>query len=86
MVAMQISDKRQLSFLPLCTNDFFFIWLTILLSLIPPFPGGANVTGSIYGGYIGLALITLITVNLSGNKIVGTRFQTTWGLYGCYQL
>lgn len=62
-----IGIKNTAKFLPLLLTIFFFIWINNLLGLIPLFPGGANVTGNIAVTMV-LALITLVTVNLNGNK------------------
>lgn len=62
-----IGLKKTPKFLPLLLTIFFFIWINNLLGLIPFLPGGANVTGNIAVTMV-LALITLITVNINGNK------------------
>lgn len=62
-----IGAKHTPKFLPLLLTIFFFIWFNNLLGLIPIFPGGANVTGNIAVTMV-LALITLVMVNLNGNK------------------
>ncbi len=54
-------------FMPLLLTMFFFIWINNLMGLIPIFPGGANVTGSILLTFV-LAFVTLIVTNLNGNK------------------
>jgi len=46
---------------------FFFIWINNMMGLIPIFPGGANVTGNIAFTFV-LSFITLIMVNVNGNK------------------
>lgn len=67
-VAMpNIGEKKTPKFLPLLLTIFFFIWINNLLGLIPFFPGGANVTGNIAVTMV-LALITLVVVNVNGNK------------------
>lgn len=62
-----IGAKKTPKFLPLLLTIFFFIWFNNLLGLIPIFPGGANVTGNIAVTMV-LALITLVVVNVNGNK------------------
>ena len=62
-----IGHKHSGKFLPLLLTIFFFIWVNNLLGLIPFFPGGANVTGNIAVTMV-LALITMVVVNLNGNK------------------
>lgn len=54
-------------FMPLLLTIFFFIWVNNLIGLVPFFPGGANLTGNIAVTFV-LALITLIIVNINGNK------------------
>lgn len=62
-----IGEKKYKKFLPYLMTVFFFIWLNNLLGLIPIFPGGANLTGSI-SITLTLALITFIIVLINGNK------------------
>ncbi len=54
-------------FMPLLLTIFFFIWINNLIGLVPFFPGGANLTGNIAVTFV-LAFITLIVVNVNGNK------------------
>jgi F-type H+-transporting ATPase subunit a len=54
-------------FMPLLLTLFFFIWINNLLGLIPIFPGGANLTGSISVTLV-LSVITLITTLAFSNK------------------
>ena len=54
-------------FMPLLLTVFFFIWVNNLIGLVPFFPGGANLTGNIAVTFV-LAFITLIIVNVNGNK------------------
>jgi F-type H+-transporting ATPase subunit a len=54
-------------FMPLLLTVFFFIWINNLIGLVPFFPGGANLTGNIAVTLV-LSVITLIVVNLNGNK------------------
>jgi F-type H+-transporting ATPase subunit a len=53
--------------MPLLLTVFFFIWINNLIGLVPFFPGGANLTGNIAVTFV-LSVITLIVVNLNGNK------------------
>lgn len=62
-----IGHKQAGKFLPLLLTIFFFIWVNNLLGLVPFFPGGANVTGNIAVTMV-LALITMVVVNINGNK------------------
>ncbi|TFF40759.1 F0F1 ATP synthase subunit A [Mucilaginibacter psychrotolerans] len=54
-------------FMPLLLTVFFFIWVNNLIGLVPFFPGGANLTGNIAVTFV-LAFITLVVVNINGNK------------------
>jgi F-type H+-transporting ATPase subunit a len=54
-------------FMPLLLTIFFFIWINNLIGLVPFFPGGSNLTGNIAVTLV-LSVITLIVVNLNGNK------------------
>ena len=54
-------------FMPLLLTVFFFIWINNLIGLVPFFPGGSNLTGNIAVTFV-LAFITLIVVNVNGNK------------------
>ncbi|RFZ90176.1 ATP synthase F0 subunit A [Mucilaginibacter conchicola] len=54
-------------FMPLLLTVFFFIWINNLIGLVPFFPGGSNLTGNIAVTFV-LSLITLIIVNVNGNK------------------
>jgi len=62
-----IGEKKYMKFLPYLLTAFFFIWINNLLGLIPIFPGGANLTGSI-SVTMTLALLTFILVLINGNK------------------
>ena len=62
-----IGEKKYMKFLPYLLTAFFFIWLNNLLGLVPVFPGGANLTGSI-SITMTLAVITFILVLINGNK------------------
>ncbi len=62
-----IGEKKYMKFLPYLLTVFFFIWLNNLLGLVPIFPGGANLTGSI-SVTLTLAAITFLIVLINGNK------------------
>ena len=62
-----IGEKKYMKFLPFLLTAFFFIWINNLLGLVPIFPGGANLTGSI-SITLTLAAITFVMVLLNGNK------------------
>ncbi len=62
-----IGEKKYKKFLPFLLTAFFFIWINNLLGLVPVFPGGANLTGSI-SITLTLAAITFIIVLFSANK------------------
>jgi F-type H+-transporting ATPase subunit a len=54
-------------FMPLLLTVFFFILINNLIGMVPFFPGGSNVTGNIAVTFV-LAVITLVVVNVNGNK------------------
>jgi F-type H+-transporting ATPase subunit a len=58
---VSIGEKRYQQFLPFLLTVFFFIWINNLLGLIPFFPGGVNVTGSISIAMVLAAFVLLIT-------------------------
>ncbi|HSH66990.1 MAG TPA: F0F1 ATP synthase subunit A, partial [Bacteroidia bacterium] len=62
-----IGEKRHSRFMPFLLTVFFFIWINNLLGLVPFFPGGVNVTGSISIAMV-LALFTLLITVFSANK------------------
>lgn len=62
-----IGNKHYERFLPHLLTIFFFIFLNNLFGLIPIFPFGANVTGSIAVTAV-LALTTFTITTFSGNK------------------
>ncbi|MDY0076114.1 MAG: F0F1 ATP synthase subunit A [Bacteroidales bacterium] len=62
-----IGKKHYERFLPYLLTVFFFIFFNNLFGLIPIFPFGANVTGSIAVTGV-LALFTLLVTTFSGNK------------------
>lgn len=75
MLVMSIEDdvirknvgKDYKRYSPYLLTAFFFIFINNLMGLIPIFPAGANTTGNI-AITLGLALCTMIAVNLFGNK------------------
>ena len=62
-----IGNKRYERFMPFLLTVFFFIWINNLLGLIPFFPGGVNVTGSISIAMV-LAIFTLLITFFAANK------------------
>ena len=62
-----IGEKKYERFMPFLLTIFFFIFLNNLLGIIPFFPGGANVTGSIAVTMV-LAIFTFILTTINGNK------------------
>ncbi len=66
-IAKPSIGKRYESFMPFLLTVFFFIWINNLLGLIPIFPGGANLTGSISVALV-LAAFTLVITFFVGNK------------------
>lgn len=67
VVRPSIGEKKYKKYVPYMLTLFFFIWLINLLGLLPIFPGGANVTGNI-AVTMALAVLSLIIINVSGNK------------------
>ncbi|MEO6904618.1 MAG: F0F1 ATP synthase subunit A [Bacteroidia bacterium] len=64
---VSIGDKRYLQFMPFLLTVFFFIWINNVLGLIPIFPGGVNVSGSISIA-LALALFVLVITLFIANK------------------
>lgn len=62
-----IGEHKSERFMPFLLTMFFFILVNNLLSLIPIFPFGANVTGNISVTMV-LALFTFFVTNLNGNR------------------
>jgi len=62
-----IGEKHYMRFTPYLLTLFFFILINNLMGLIPFFPFGANLTGNI-AVTMTLAVLTLILVNVNGNK------------------
>ncbi|HRG37231.1 MAG TPA: F0F1 ATP synthase subunit A [Bacteroidia bacterium] len=66
-IAKPSIGKRYEQFLPFLLTVFFFIWINNLMGLIPFFPFGANVTGSISIAMT-LAVFVFIYILFVGNK------------------
>jgi F-type H+-transporting ATPase subunit a len=62
-----IGEHKYKKFMPFLLTIFFFIWFNNMLGLIPIFPGGANVTGSITVTMV-LALFTFFITTINGNR------------------
>ena len=62
-----IGEEKYEKFMPFLLSVFFFILINNLLGLVPIPPGGANVTGNLAVTGV-LALFTLITITINGNK------------------
>ncbi len=62
-----IPGKNARRFAPYLLTVFFFIFVTNLVSLVPVFPGGVNVTGNINMTFA-LAIGTMLVINIFGNK------------------
>lgn len=58
---VNIGVKKYEKFLPFLLTVFFFIFINNLLGLVPFFPGGANVTGSISIAMVLAAFVLIIT-------------------------
>ena len=62
-----IGEHKYKKFMPFLLTIFFFIWFNNMLGLVPVFPGGANVTGSITVTLV-LALFTFAITSINGNR------------------
>jgi F-type H+-transporting ATPase subunit a len=62
-----IGEHNYERFMPYLLTVFFFIWFNNMIGLIPIFPGGANVTGSISVTMV-LALFTFMMTTIHGNR------------------
>ena len=62
-----IGEEKYQKYLPYLLTVFFFILINNIMGLIPVIPGGANLTGNIAITLV-LALVTFVTVLLSGSK------------------
>ncbi len=67
IVKPMIGEKHYRRFLPYLLTLFFFIFFCNILGLIPIFPAGANINGSL-AVTATLAVITFLITNISGNK------------------
>lgn len=74
-----IGEKHYRRFTPYLLTLFFFILVNNLMGLIPFFPFGANLTGNI-AVTMTLALLTLIIVNVNGNKTYWKHILTPPGV------
>lgn len=68
-------------FMPYLLTIFFFIWINNLMGLIPIFPFGANVTGSISVTLV-LALFTFVITTFTANKNYWSHIFMTPGVPG----
>jgi F-type H+-transporting ATPase subunit a len=66
-VAKPNIGPKYAKFMPFLLTVFFFILINNLMGLIPIFPGGANVTGSISVAFT-LAVITFVLTLINGNR------------------
>ena len=64
---VSIGEKKYMKFMPFLLTVFFFIWINNLMGLIPFFPGGVNVTGSISVAMV-LAVFVLLITFVVANK------------------
>jgi F-type H+-transporting ATPase subunit a len=62
-----IGEHKYERFMPFLLTVFFFIWFNNMIGLIPIFPGGANVTGSITVTMV-LAVFTFVITTINGNR------------------
>lgn len=67
IVKPMIGEKHYRKYLPYLLTLFFFIFFSNILGLIPFFPAGANINGSL-AVTATLAVITFLITNISGNK------------------
>lgn len=67
IVKPMIGEKHYRRFLPYLLTLFFFIFFCNILGLIPIFPAGANINGSL-AVTATLAVITFLITNISGNR------------------
>jgi F-type H+-transporting ATPase subunit a len=67
IVKPMIGEKHYRRYLPYLLTLFFFIFFCNILGLIPIFPAGANINGSL-AVTATLAVITFFITNISGNK------------------
>ncbi len=74
-----IGEKKYERFTPFLLTIFFFIFFNNLLGLVPIFPGGVNLTGSITITMV-LALMTFVITTFSGNKAYWTHIFNAPGV------
>ena len=79
IVRPMIGEKHYRRFLPYLLTLFFFIFFCNVLGLIPIFPAGANISGSIAVTAV-LAIITFLITNISGNRHYWTDIFNTPGV------
>ncbi len=78
-VAKASIGKNYEKYVPFLLTIFFFIFINNMLGLIPFFPGGANVTGSIAVTMV-LALFTFFITTFSANKNYWMHIVNTPGV------
>ncbi len=78
-VAKASIGKNYEKYVPFLLTIFFFIFINNMLGLIPFFPGGANVTGSIAVTMV-LALFTFVITTFSANKNYWMHIVNTPGV------
>lgn len=78
VIKPSIGEKKYERYVPYLLTVFFFIWINNLLGLIPIFPGGANVTGSISVALV-LAVLTFLITSISAN---GAYWQHVFAMPG----
>lgn len=79
IVKPMIGEKHYRKYLPYLLTLFFFIFFCNILGLIPIFPAGANINGSL-AVTATLAVITFFITNISGNKHYWTDIFNTPGV------
>ncbi|MDD3737712.1 MAG: F0F1 ATP synthase subunit A [Lentimicrobiaceae bacterium] len=79
VVKPSIGEDRYQKFLPFLLTLFFFILFSNILGLIPIFPGGANVTGSMSVTFV-LAMFTFFVTNVFGSKAYWKDIVNTPGV------
>ncbi len=78
-IAKPSIGPRYEKFVPYLLTVFFFIWINNILGLLPFFPGGANVTGSIAVTLV-LALFTFVITTINGTKDYWVHIFNTPGV------
>ena len=79
IVKPMIGEKHYRRYLPYLLTLFFFIFFCNILGLIPIFPAGANINGSL-AVTATLAVITFLITNISGNRHYWTDIFNTPGV------